>query len=238
MFIRDWRLRLLAITGSVLVVLVSILSAAGVIGDIQTLAQIIQAIPKLAASWWFNPLLTIVGILLIVWAIYGDKRKRRAAASSIVFLHHEEVQVMRSSDGGYERGASDDRAIVLWFENKSKFDYSNVRAWVRYKTRDNKEGELEECDGLWLGEYRRSVDFKAKDKKALVVVIRDRSGKFSMLTNPNECNDANGIPRLLPLDDRDKTHFIKIVLNVDGTPTTPFRCQLKLPPDFDFRCFY
>lgn len=206
--------------------------------NLQNLAKLIREIPTILKLWWFSPLLYILGILLILWVIKSDKRKRRAAASSIVFVDTEEVQVRRAADGGYERGASEERAVVVWFENKSKFDYPNVRAWLRYKTRDNKEDELEECDGFWLGGYRRSVDFNSKDKKALVIAIRDRNNKFSLLTNPNECDGANGLPRLIPLDDTINTHSIKVVLNVDGAPTKPFRCQLRLPPDFDVRCFF
>jgi hypothetical protein len=193
MWIRDWKLRWVAVIGAVVAAFAIILKVAGAIGDVQTLADIIRAIPKYAVSWWFIPFLNIIGLLFILYAVYGDSRKRKAAASaSLSYLSNDAVQVTRSSNGGYERGAGDDKAIVLWFDNTTSFDYSNVRAWLRYKTPDNKEDEFEECDGLWLGEYRRIVCFKSKDRKALVIAIRDRNDKFFLVTNPRECDGATG----------------------------------------------
>jgi cbb3-type cytochrome oxidase subunit 3 len=185
--------------------------------------------------------LLVAGIAFSILSVYlsywRERRRRRAASSALTIIESDEWPIMRTSGGGYAKGASDDKAIVLLFENTTGFDYSNVRAWLRYATRETKDNEWEECSGFWLGETWRSVEFKSKNKKALVIAVRDRNGKFSLLTNPRECHDAAGLPKLIPIDDSERVHIILVVMNVDGVSVKPFRCQLTLPPDFDFRWF-
>jgi hypothetical protein len=185
--------------------------------------------------------LLVAGVAFSILSVYlsywRDRRKRKAASSALKLIESDEWPIMRTSGGGYAKGASDDKAIVLLFENTTGFDYSNVRAWLRYAMRETKDNEFEECSGFWLGETWRSVDFNSKDKKALVIAVRDRNGMFSLLTNPRESIDAVGLPKLIPLNDAKTVHIIHVIMNIDGTPVNPFRCQLKLPPDFDFRWF-
>jgi len=204
------------------------------IGRAQTVIGAVQAIPTIVRSWWFNPLLYVLGVCLIVWSVRSNRRKREIAFSAIRPLEPDECPVTRTYSGGFARGASDDKAIIIWFENASRFDYSNVRAWLEFSAFGSGEDESEEYEGLWLGENPRGVEFKAGEKKALVIAVKQGSDFYAVM-NTREGHDWGGVPKLIKLASRG--YHIPTILNIDGAPSKVLKCQLTLEPKLDFRFF-
>jgi len=223
------------------VIVATLLAAASVIlwlldqiSRIQTAASIVKLIPAIIKSWWFNPILYALGIGLIVWSIRNNRKQQQLASSAIKFLNTDECPVIRLSGGEFARGASDDKAIILWFENSTKFDYSNVRAWLKFSAFDDRGDEFKEYEGLWLGEYLRRVDFKAGERKALIVAIKQGSDFYTVI-NTYESDDWGSVPKLIPLNGRG--YHVPTILSVDGAPSKVLKCQLTLEPKLDFRLF-
>lgn len=202
------------------------------VGYYSALMDLFKALKALVSSPLVFPLLFLAGIVSFIWILYQERRRKRALPTALVLVETEKRSIAR--DGvGYTLTRIGDRAVIVWFENQTKYKLERVRALLYFAIERNKNTSYH---GLWLDESWADIQFGPKERKGLVLIV-EQDGKYVAPSERRENEQHKLMPEFLPIGE--ETCIIHLTLSIEGASSDRQpRFQIKTAPKLEVLDFW
>lgn len=221
-----------ALTGYLILLFGAVLKVLDIVGYYQTAIDVAQGAPSLVKSQWLPILLMLIGFGFIAWSFYSERRRNATLLSALLHVATEERSIAPDDLGFTIRGVGV-RAVVVWFENQTKYKLDRVRALLNFAVDQDKRIDY---TGMWLDEFRRDIEFEPKERKALILII-ERDEQYLAPSERRENQQHMFMPEFHPIGDDVCT--IHLVLSIEGAsgPRQP-RFQIRMKGQLEVLTFW
>jgi hypothetical protein len=227
-----WKPKLIALSLVALATVGFLRNGLDWVGYYSALMDLFKALKALISSPLIFPLLLIAGIVSFFWISHLERKRKRALPEALIHVATEDRSIGR--DGiGYTINGVGSRAVIVWFENQSKYRLERVRALMYFAVARDKRIDY---SGLWLDEYWKDIQFDPKERKGLILVI-ERDGKYVAPSERRELEQHKLMPEFHAIGE--ETCIIHLTLSIEGESSSRQpRFQIKTEPQLEVLTFW
>jgi preprotein translocase subunit YajC len=196
------------------------------------LMDLFKGLKALINSPLIFPLLLIAGIVSFIWISYLERKRKQALPEALIHVATEDRSVGR--DGlGYTINGVGSRAVIVWFENQSKYKLERVRALMYFAVDRDKRIDY---SGLWLDESWKDIQFDPKERKGLILIM-EQDGKYVAPSERRELEHYKLMPEFHPIGE--ETCIIHLTLSIEGASSNRQpRFQIRQVPQLEVLTFW